>query len=182
MKRALMSAVAIAFLLMLPELLAAQDLTSSIVGTWKLTSFARKEVATGKTAALYGEHPTGYAYYTKGGHFLIFAVAQDRKKNEEIAAPTDAERIELFKSMFASGGIYKIEGNKITFDVDIAWVQSWVGTTRTYQVEMANCRHVRRASDGVRLLHEGWPLPYLRGGTRPQNERKDSGPHGRGTY
>ena len=138
MKRALMSAVAIAFLLMLPELSAAQDLTSSIVGTWKLTSFARKEVATGKTAAMYGEHPTGYAYYTKGGHFLIFAVAQDRKKNEKIAAPTDAERIELFKSMFAWGGTYKIEGNKIIFDVDIAWVQSWVGTTRTYQVEMAS--------------------------------------------
>ena len=137
MKRALMSA-AVAFLLMLPELLAAQDLTSSIVGTWKLTSFARKEVATGKTAGTYGEHPTGYAYYTKGGHFLIFAVAQDRKKNEKIAAPTDAERIELFKSMFAWGGIYKIEGNKIIFDVDIAWVQSWVGTTRTYQVEVAS--------------------------------------------
>jgi hypothetical protein len=50
MKRALMSAVAIAFLLMLPEPLTAEDLASSIVGTWKLTSFARKEVATGKTA------------------------------------------------------------------------------------------------------------------------------------
>jgi len=138
MKHALMSAIALAFLLMLPEPLAAQDLASSIVGTWKLTSFVRKEVATGKSATTYGEHPSGYAYYTKGGHFLIFAVAQDRKKNEKIAAPTDAERVELFKSMFAWGGIYKIEGNKIIFDVDIAWVQSWVGTTRTYQVEMAS--------------------------------------------
>jgi Lipocalin-like domain len=89
MKRALMSAVVFAFLLMLLEPLAAQDLASSIVGTWKLTSFARKEVATGKTAATYGEHPPGYAYYTKGGHFLVFAVTQDRKKNEK-ADPTDA--------------------------------------------------------------------------------------------
>ena len=40
--------------------------------------------------------------------------------------------------MFAWGGIYKIEGSKIIFDVDIAWVQSWVGTTRTYQVELAS--------------------------------------------
>ena len=59
-------------------------------------------------------------------------------KEREDSGPTDAERIELFKSMFAWGGIYKIEGNKIIFDVDIAWVQSWVGTTRTYQVEMAS--------------------------------------------
>ena len=138
MKHALMSAIALAFLLMLPEPLAAQDLASSIVGTWNLTSFVRKEVATGKSATTYGEHPWGYAYYTKGGHFLIFAVAQDRKKNEKIAAPTDAERIELFKSMFAWGGTYKTEGSKVIFDVDIAWVQSWVGTTRTYQVEMAS--------------------------------------------
>src|SRR5882757_3183546 len=94
MKRALMSAIAIVFLLMLPELLAAQDLASSIVDTWKLTSFVRKEVATGKSATTYGEHPSGYAYYTRGGHFLIFSVAQDRKKNEKVAAPTDAERIE----------------------------------------------------------------------------------------
>jgi hypothetical protein len=122
---------------MLPEPLAAQDLASSIVGTWKLTSFARKEVATGKTAATYGEHPSGYAYYTKGGRFLSFAVTQDRKKNEK-ADPTDAERIELFKSMFAWGGTYKTEGNKVIFNVDIAWVQSWVGTTRTSQVEMAS--------------------------------------------
>ena len=137
MKRALMSAVVFAFLLMLIEPLAAQDLASSIVGTWKLTSFARKEVATGKTAATYGEHPAGYAYYTKGGHFLTFAVAQDRKKNEK-ADPTDAERVELFKSMFAWGGTYKTEGNKIIYNVDIGWVQSWVGTTRTYQMEMAS--------------------------------------------
>jgi hypothetical protein len=137
MKRALMSAVVFAFLLMLLEPLAAQDLASSIVGTWKMTSFVRKEVATGKTAAAYGEHPSGYAYYTKGGRFLIFAVAQDRKKNEK-ADPTDAERVELFKSMFAWGGTYKTEGNKVIYNVDIAWVQSWVGTTRTYQVEMAS--------------------------------------------
>ena len=54
-----------------------------------------------------------------------------------VAAPTEAERVELLKSMFAWGGTYKTEGNKVIFDVDIAWVQSWVGT-RTYQVEMAS--------------------------------------------
>ena len=134
MKRVLKSAAAFAFLLMmLPKPSAGEDL-SSIVGTWKLTSFVRKEMATGRSAAAYGEHPPGYAYYTKGGRFLIFAVSQDRKKNETFA--TDAQRVELFKSMFAYGGTYKTEGNKLIYNVDIAWVQSWVGTTRTYQVEM----------------------------------------------
>jgi hypothetical protein len=137
MKRFLMSAVAFAFLLtMVPKSSAGEDLASSVVGTWKLTNFARKEVATGKTDAPYGEHPRGYAYYTKGGNFLTFTVSQDRKKNEK-AEPTDAERAELFKSMYAWGGTYKTEGSKVIYNVDIAWVQAWVGTTRTYQAEIA---------------------------------------------
>ena len=83
MKRVLISAVAFAFFLMtlpkssslmtLPKSSASEDFASSIVGTWKMTSFARKELATGKTAPAYGDHPQGYAHYTKGGHFLIFA-------------------------------------------------------------------------------------------------------------
>jgi hypothetical protein len=136
MKRTLSSAAALAFVLTWVQPAASEDLASSIVGVWKNTSFVRKEVATGKTATTYGEHPSGYAYYTKGGHFLVFTVAQDRKKNEK-ADPTDAERIELFKSMFGWGGTYKTEGNKVVYNVDIAWVPSWVGTTRTYQVETA---------------------------------------------
>ena len=127
----------VAMLISATSIAAAQDLASSIVGTWKMTSYARKEVATGKTAATFGEHPSGYSYYTKGGRYLTFAVTQDRKKNEK-ADPTDAERIELFKSMYAWGGTYKIEGNKVIYTVDIAWVPSWVGNTRTSQVEIAS--------------------------------------------
>jgi hypothetical protein len=136
MRRMAVLAVAFAALLTVAQPVSAQDLASSLVGTWKLTSFARKEVATGKSAATYGEHPPGYAYYTKGGRFQIFVVAQDRKKNEK-PEPSDAERIELFKSMFSWGGTYKVEGNKIVYSVDIAWVQSWIGSTRTYQAELA---------------------------------------------
>jgi hypothetical protein len=31
---------------------------------------------------------------------------------------------------------YKTEGNKVIYSVDIAWIPSWIGTTRTSQVEM----------------------------------------------
>lgn len=134
MTRNLIAALALTFLLMGVKPTEAQDLASSIVGTWKLTGFIRKEVATGKSSTYYGEHPSGYVYYTKGGHFIIFATAQDRKMNEKVGAPTDMERIELFKSMFAWGGTYKTQGDKIIFDIDVAWVQSWVGTSRTFKL------------------------------------------------
>jgi hypothetical protein len=83
MKHALMSAIALAFLLMLPEPLAAPDLASSIVGTWKLTSFVRKEMATDKSATTYGEHPSGYAYYTKGATSYLRGGPGPQKERED---------------------------------------------------------------------------------------------------
>ena len=44
--------------------------------------------------------------------------------------PTDAERIELFKSMFAWGGPYRVEGNRITTTIEFAWTEGWKGQSR----------------------------------------------------
>src|SRR5256885_12521673 len=67
------SAIALAFLLMLGTPAEAQDSASLIVGVWKLTSFARKEVGTEKTVQVFGENPTGYRVHTRGGHaFYMF--------------------------------------------------------------------------------------------------------------
>lgn len=114
----------------------AQDLSSQVVGVWKLKSYARQDVETGKLEASYGERPTGYAHYSKGGHFVIF-VTGDNRSNKD-SSPTDVERTALHKSMFPWGGKYKLDGKKIVHSVDISWVQSWVGTTRAYEVEIAS--------------------------------------------
>jgi hypothetical protein len=108
----------------------AQDVSSQIVGVWKMTSFVRKESASGKLVKFYGEHPAGIVIYTKGGHFVSFTAGQDRKAPAK-AEPTDAERVELFKSMNGFGGTYKIvEGNKLITHLDTSWIQTWTGTDR----------------------------------------------------
>jgi hypothetical protein len=84
----------------------AEDLASSIVGLWKITSFTRKEVATGKTEHPYGEHPTGYILYTRGGHFIYYNMGENRKA-PATPTPTDAERAELFKTLVAYSGTYR---------------------------------------------------------------------------
>jgi hypothetical protein len=129
MKWTLISAGALSLLLTLPEPTAAEDVSSSIVGVWKMTSFTRKEVATGKLVKAYGEHPAGMVIYTKGGHFVVFVAGQDRKAPAK-PDPTDAERIELFKTMYGFGGTYKVEGNKIVTHLDTSWIQAWTGTDR----------------------------------------------------
>ena len=54
MKRSIMAAAALLVLLASGKPAPAQELASAIVGTWKLTSFTRKELATGNTIRPFG--------------------------------------------------------------------------------------------------------------------------------
>jgi hypothetical protein len=86
------SSLVFAFLLTSAQSITSQeDLTSSIVGVWKITSFARKEVGTGKISKRYGERPMGYTVFTPNGLFIAFAVAEGRKTPAK-PDPSDTER------------------------------------------------------------------------------------------
>src|SRR5262245_16157505 len=111
-KRTLISAIVLALLSALSQPAVAEDVSSAIVGVWKMTSWTRKETGSGKLRKTFGERPAGTVIFTKGGHFLWFVTGQDRKAPEKPDA-TDAERIELFKSMFGFGGTYKVNGDKL---------------------------------------------------------------------
>src|SRR4029077_10902136 len=126
MKRTLMSAVALALLLTLPRPAPAQDLASQLVGVWNLNSQVRKEIATGATSNSYGEKPVGRFIFTRGGHAAFTIVGTDRKAP---ASPnlTDAERVELFKTLSFGSGTYKVEGNKVVTRYDTSWHQLWTG-------------------------------------------------------
>jgi hypothetical protein len=113
----------------------AQDFATQIVGTWKLKSFDRKELQTGKTSKFYGERPVGYSVYTKGGNFLVYMVAEGRKKPASSDA-TDAELAALYKTMYAYSGTYKVDGNKLILNLDGSWNEVWTGTQRTQTVQI----------------------------------------------
>jgi hypothetical protein len=123
-----------------PSAAAQGDLSTALVGTWKLIEFIRTDVASGKTTRVYGEKPVGYIMHTKGGRVLVFVAAQDRKAPAK-DVPTDAERIDLFKTMYAYSGTYTVEGDKkIVYRLDASWSQSWTGTDQVRNVEMAGNR------------------------------------------
>ena len=106
---------------------ASADESAKLPGVWKMTSWTRHEVATGKDAKLYGGHPGGYLILTKGGHFM-WTGFKDQRPKPAAAEPTDTERLALFKTMYAYNGTYKVEGGKIVDSVDGAWNEGWVGT------------------------------------------------------
>ena len=108
---------------------AQDNLQTSIVGVWKLSSFTRKDLQSGEVTNVFGERAVGYLIYTKAGRIFAFLVGSDRKALNT-AEPTDSERAELFKSMVGYTGTYKVEGGKIIVRADASWIQSWTGINR----------------------------------------------------
>jgi hypothetical protein len=72
---------------------------------------------------------------TPGGHSAFTIVGTDRKAP---ASPnlTDAERIELFKTMSFGSGTYKVEGNNVVGRYDTSWHQLWTGRDISVQAEI----------------------------------------------
>ncbi len=94
-----------------------------LVGTWKLVSWEREAQATGEKEPLLGKNPTGYMIFTPEGRFIVILTGENRK-----APKTDQDRADLMKSMLASSGKYRLEGDKFIFKVDVAWNPEWLGT------------------------------------------------------
>ena len=109
---------------------ALADDSAKLPGVWKMTSWTRHEIATGKDGKLFGEHPGGYLIYTKGGHYM-WTGFKDQRPKPAAAEPTDTERVTLFKTMYAYNGTYIVEGGKIVDSVEGAWNEGWVGTKFT---------------------------------------------------
>jgi lipocalin-like protein len=135
MKRTLMSAVALAFLVTWAQPATAQDLASQLVGVWKYTGVTTTEVASGKINKPLGDKPNGYLIYTKGGRLLFSVVGGDRPKPAG-AAVSDAEAVPLFRTLAAASGTYKVEGSVITSTYDSSWNQLWTGTSGKRKIEI----------------------------------------------
>ena len=98
-----------------------------LLGTWKLKSFVRQDVATGERRPALGERPEGYLGYAPDGRMYALLVAGGRVVPAG-DQPTDAERVQLHKSMVAYGGTYTIAGNKVVHHIDIAWNNARLGS------------------------------------------------------
>jgi hypothetical protein len=111
------------------------SLATSIVGVWKYVSFIDKEVETGTVLNPFGENPSGYIVYTKGGH-IVFSLVGDRDVPNS-PNPSDPERIALFKSSSSCGGRYNIEDDgSVTVSWDASWNQWWTGRSQKRQIEI----------------------------------------------
>jgi hypothetical protein len=122
----------------------------SLLGTWKLVSISRRDVATGIETDSWGPGAHGYITYGSDGRMMTLIVRGGRvRPHDKIASPDEGAA--LFASMMSYGGAYRLVGDRVTHAIDIAWNESWKGTTQE--------RFIARDGDRVRLSTPPSPDP-----------------------
>jgi len=114
MKTAILGSV---LLLSIP--FAALAAESDLYGTWKLVSLNSKVIDTGEMRQPRGKAPNGYVSFTPDGRVTGVIASEKRPKPESVAKMTDQQRIELFNTVNAYAGTYKLDGNKLTYRYDL---------------------------------------------------------------
>ena len=102
-----------------------------LVGSWRLVSFEREYQTTGEREYPMGKTPAGYIIFLAEGRMAVVITGAGRK-----APATDQDRADLFNSLVAYTGSYRVDGDKWTTTVDVSANPVWVGTeqTRTFRV------------------------------------------------
>jgi len=106
-----------ALLLSIPLSTAAAE--KDLHGTWKLVSQSQKVLDTGEVRAGRGSAPKGYVTFGSDGRLMGMIMNDKRPKPESVAKMTDQQRLELFNTMNAFAGTYKLEGNKLTYRFEL---------------------------------------------------------------
>ena len=83
----------------------------SILGTYRLVSEQRTIVDTGEVIP--GTGARGYIPYDNDGRMIVLIVRQPRPRPEGAEKITDQQRIELFRTITAYAGTYKVDGTTI---------------------------------------------------------------------
>jgi hypothetical protein len=79
------------------------DKAQRLMGTWKLVSAEREDVASGARSAYLGEDPSGFLHYLPDGRMMAIITRGGRKAPAgKVANAAEAEA--LIRSMVAYGG------------------------------------------------------------------------------
>ena len=130
------------------------SLVEQLYGAWRLVSWTRELVETGERFEMFGKAPRGFLSYGRDGRMSVIIVRENRPKPMDPAKLTDQERVEMFKSTIAYAGTFTVEGSRVVHHVDIAWNESWTGTTQVRNVHI-NGRTLTLSTGATVSPHDG---------------------------
>ena len=118
----------------------------ALLGTWRMLSWTREAVATGRRSDVFGPNPHGFITYTMDRRVMVLVIKRDRPAPQTLP-PSAEEKLALFDSMFAYSGTYEVESDRVIHHIDTSWNEAWTGT-----------RHIRFLErTGTRLLYRTPP-------------------------
>lgn len=117
-----------------------------LYGTWRLVSWTRHLLETGKTVEAFGKAPCGFLSYSRDGRVFFIMTKQDRRKPADLTKLTDAERAELYNTMVAYAGTFTFDGKVATCNVDASWNEVWTGSAQVRNVMFEGDRLVWRTN------------------------------------
>jgi len=107
-----------------------------LYGTWRLVSYYQEIQATGEKIDIFGKAPIGFLGYSRDGRMSAILAKEGRPKPADLTKVTDAERVELFKTVIAYAGTFKFDGKTVTHYLDISWNETWTGTAQVRNVRL----------------------------------------------
>jgi hypothetical protein len=112
---------------------------NQVLGTWKLQSYEREEIATGRRHNQFGAEPDGYLGYAPDGRMYAIFTRHDRVTPRDVV-PTEEEGVLLLGSMVAYAGTYTLGDKQVIHHIDISWNQGWTGTDQVRFFDLAGDR------------------------------------------
>lgn len=106
-----------------------------LVGQWRLVAFRREYQATGEREYPMGQTPAGYILFLPEGRMWVVITGEGRK-----APTTDQDRVNLFNTLVAYTGPYRVDGAKWITMVEVSANPAWVGTEQTRAFELSGDR------------------------------------------
>jgi hypothetical protein len=108
----------------------------SVLGAWKLVSFALEDTVTGETSRPWGENPSGYLMYLPDGHMSAVLTSEGRKPVSASEDKYNEKVAQLLFNMSAYAGTYTVEGDTVVHHVEVAWQPGWVGSDQPRQAKL----------------------------------------------
>jgi hypothetical protein len=111
---------------------ALADDAGRLAGGWRLLSYEMEVQSSGVKETPMGANPAGYIQFSADGRMSVVVTGEGRKP-----AATDADRAELFKTLVAYAGTYRVQGDRWITKVEVAHNPAWVGgeQARTFRLE-----------------------------------------------
>jgi hypothetical protein len=138
-----------------------------LVGIWKLISATAIHVDETVTPEVYEANPIGYITYTSDGHMMVMFSKSDRSLlSQEVGSPLSQEMQSLpveelaqaFTTFNAYAGTYRLSGNTVTHQIEIASIPNRVGTTLVRTFTLSKSRLTLKTplalNDGVETVFE----------------------------